>query len=415
MYNYIQGNTTQPEDVSAFVDHLVLISLMHKVDSVKEGYLSKPEVTSLELTKSAVICRALDKFLFPGALQDKGGCFHQLVSRYRVGIEHPVVFVLSLHDGLPHMPLLVSDIKLDKYEDAVTETVLYGHTIADEMTKQDMVIFGLPMTTAKVGLLLLYPGSDGNMACIEIDSKSLSQSASLFSALHHFVHLFLDKPSKQRTDPNATFMLECEGKHTSFNYKVVKCELDGCKRVHKFCGDGNEVKILQEVLVKVGLNCTLPNAKVIPLTDDEVYQRIDYTYIEGDNIPRHLRQFIMIIKTLGEIHKLGYVHGDIRRSNLIFCDDSETAHIIDYDLTAKEGTLYPVGYNTTAECVRHPNAKPSWKMDKIHDRYSLSMIITEYLSITNYYKKQRLSIIVKKLNQIDVTLFDIAAELAREC
>ena len=64
----------------------------------------------------------------------------------------------------------------------------------------------LPMTIERVGLLLLYPGSDGNMACIEIDSKPLSLSASLFSALYHFIHLFIEEPSKQRTHPNATFV-----------------------------------------------------------------------------------------------------------------------------------------------------------------------------------------------------------------
>ena len=50
-------------------------------------------------------------------------------------------------------------------------------------------------------------------------------------------------------------------------------------------------------------------------------------------------------KTLDKFHKLGYVHGDIRVANLIFCNDSMTAHIIDYDLTTKVGKKYPNDYN----------------------------------------------------------------------
>ena len=64
-----------------------------------------------------------------------------------MGVEHPDLFVLSLHESLPHMPLLISDMKLDKYKDAVKETALYSHTIAHGMTEQDVVMLGLPMMT----------------------------------------------------------------------------------------------------------------------------------------------------------------------------------------------------------------------------------------------------------------------------
>ena len=87
MYNYIQSNDTiqQPESVSAFVQDLGCISEMDTL-KVTEGYLCQPEVTSLELAKSSVVCLALDRFLFPGSLRVKGGCFHQLVSRHRMEV-----------------------------------------------------------------------------------------------------------------------------------------------------------------------------------------------------------------------------------------------------------------------------------------------------------------------------------------
>ena len=51
------------------------------------------------------------------------------------------------------------------------------------------------------------------------------------------------------------------------------------------------------------------------------------------------------MNALAKLHAEDYVHGDIRKENLLFRRNGINAWIIDFDLAGKEGTLYPSTYN----------------------------------------------------------------------
>ena len=82
---------------------------------------------------------------------------------------------------------------------------------------------------------------------------------------------------------------------------------------------------------------------------------------------------------LHKVHEQGFVHGDVRLSNIIFSGD--TSYLIDYDLARKEDKvegLYPAGYNRIPQ--RHPDAKAHLPMRKVHDRFSLAKIMKKYVT-----------------------------------
>ena len=39
-----------------------------------------------------------------------------------------------------------------------------------------------------------------------------------------------------------------------------------------------------------------------------------------------------------------YVHGDIKKENIVFNDDKDISYLIDFDLAKKEGGKYPEGF-----------------------------------------------------------------------
>ena len=102
--------------------------------------------------------------------------------------------------------------------------------------------------------------------------------------------------------------------------------------------DSNErvVKANIEVMQLAGIH---PSINYISL--DKRFFTIMYDYIEGDHKPTTLGQFRCILKMMDNIHKEGYVHGDIRLCNLVF--DKQDGYLIDYDLVGKDGlSQYPL-------------------------------------------------------------------------
>ena len=76
-----------------------------------------------------------------------------------------------------------------------------------------------------------------------------------------------------------------------------------------------------------------------------------------------------------------YVHGDIRKENLLFSsDDNMKAWMLDFDLAGEENTRYPEIYNAVGIEERHCGAKAKWKRKKVHDTYALSVILEHFYS-----------------------------------
>ena len=84
---------------------------------------------------------------------------------------------------------------------------------------------------------------------------------------------------------------------------------------------------------------------------------LQYSYISGSMAPSNVRQFAVIMKVLNDLHEKNYVHGDIRKENLLFGRNGGDAWILDFDLSQLEDTLYRPNYNACNIPERHGAAR----------------------------------------------------------
>jgi hypothetical protein len=75
-----------------------------------------------------------------------------------------------------------------------------------------------------------------------------------------------------------------------------------------------------------------------------------HSFHPGKHAASRTKQFVPIIDQLVELHKKGYVHGDIRAFNTVFSDEEDDqgnskGWLIDFDSGGKVGEAkYPIGY-----------------------------------------------------------------------
>ena len=133
--------------------------------------------------------------------------------------------------------------------------------------------------------------------------------------------------------------------------------------------------------------------------DEQVYA-FTYPYYKGSHSPTNIHQFYGILCMLEKLHSNGYVHGDVRPSNLVFDDEGQEGYLIDYDLCGRaDQDTYPFGY--CSYDIRHPDAKEGVLMSKSHDRHSLAKIIS------SHWKDGVALLIEQQLRQTAVSLQNI--------
>lgn len=115
------------------------------------------------------------------------------------------------------------------------------------------------------------------------------------------------------------------------------------------------------------------------LSSDGRFVSIEYDYIQGNHKPRSLKQFAGVTRMLHKVHQEGFVHGDVRLQNIVF--SSSESYLIDFDPAKREKSMYPEGYLTCTE--RHKDALAYAPVYKVHDRHSLSQVITDILVESN--------------------------------
>lgn len=121
-----------------------------------------------------------------------------------------------------------------------------------------------------------------------------------------------------------------------------------------------------------------------------------------------LKQAVMLLEILNELHQKYIVHGDIRRSNILFSIDS-CAYFIDFDLSGKENERYPECYNHIGIIERHPKAQAHNKRKKEHDIHSLYHVINSTAVHFTFAQKETLQKLKKEFS-----LDEIIAEM-KEC
>eukprot|EP00047_Mylnosiga_fluctuans_P013840 m.33676 g.33676 ORF g.33676 m.33676 type:complete len:287 (-) comp5132_c0_seq1:152-1012(-) len=101
-----------------------------------------------------------------------------------------------------------------------------------------------------------------------------------------------------------------------------------------------------------------------------------YPYIAGSHMASSSAQFLDIADGLMTLHNVGQCHGDVRGANMVF---GKRSHLIDYDLTAPFGSLYPLGYRVSlVDGARAPGVGPGVAMLPAHDWAALAAIMRQY-------------------------------------
>ena len=120
---------------------------------------------AMESFASAMLARALDRYIYDCAKSSEGAVFHQLCSRKRQNVagdaEARDISITSIIDSFPERPLLVCDFKKsdDDHETAVIETHGYGLTTFEAYcgSKASEVFLGLACTPHKYSLMMYRP------------------------------------------------------------------------------------------------------------------------------------------------------------------------------------------------------------------------------------------------------------------
>ena len=132
--------------------------------------------------------------------------------------------------------------------------------------------------------------------------------------------------------------------------------------------------------------------------------QICHAYLEGTHTPRSFKQFAGVLSMLDTLHKLNYVHGDIRKENIIFATNKCTSYLIDFELAKAEGSRYPSGYRYYKE-FRYQNAREHYPLWKEHDRYSLGCVMKDLCPNLLFQS------IITKVNNSSISLKDRIKEL----
>jgi len=133
---------------------------------------------------------------------------------------------------------------------------------------------------------------------------------------------------------NGVFPTSCNSEERVFCYNDT---------IYKIFNDSTSEMVLSpnvEAITAISDDYLL-NLKLESLSGDGQFQLLQYTFLPGSQSPRSLKQFLCILKVLQKLHKAGFVHSDIRLTNLIFHDSENKAWLIDFDLAGNEEMSYP--------------------------------------------------------------------------
>ena len=94
-------------------------------------------------------------------------------------------------------------------------------------------------------------------------------------------------------------------------------------RVHKLFLSWEYAIPNQHVIELVCGNCRLKNVTTSLVDTAGKYFCLSYDFIDGTHEPKDLRQFENIFLALDDLHKNGYVHGDVQLKNMLFTEDKK--------------------------------------------------------------------------------------------
>ena len=105
-----------------------------------------------------------------------------------------------------------------------------------------------------------------------------------------------------------------------------------------------------------------------------------------------MKEFVGVVKQLSEMHKYGFVHGDIRLANMVFPKGGESC-LIDFDFVGMHNhNIYASSYNYDLN-ERCSVALPKSRMQMEHDRFALEYIIRTHVVPRSNKKRKILSML----------------------
>ena len=127
-----------------------------------------------------------------------------------------------------------------------------------------------------------------------------------------------------------------------------------------------------------GLNCEEVKklAKGTPCALEHWFWIVEYEFLEPTSEVT-VGHFRVLFKALAALHTKGYVHRDVRETNVVFLRGG-VAKLIDFDFLARIGTKY-FGTFRADLFERHPGAMPDQPATTEHDMHALSRIMLSYV------------------------------------
>lgn len=379
--NGIQSEVSQ-EKLKNVCDHLQLVEIM---SNARRGYFAG---TVREETYTSLISFWIQDFLGIANLC----CLHQLPSGNGSSNFKPdthIVKIIVKDNTIDLFTILINNFKLASNEQATIQSHAYAVHTFEKNHGECSLIIGLPMTREEI-TLWVYLAFNEKLLAIKIASVNYCNDRQglkrLMCVLYGCVHSLAEKRITSN-NPKLLTLKCCEGNHRVMSGNCVICETT--KKVTK----------MYDIIEKPYLK---PNVDLIQASDIQLKTfckgriiYLQYKYVEGNHQPPNLRAIVDIIKNLNRIHQAGFVHGDIRRSNIVY--GSNTGTFIDFDFAAKEGSLYPELYSPFVE-ERAKDATKNSAMLKLHDRIALfNAIFSSYVYLTDFqYSILRNLLLLKK-------------------
>lgn len=287
----------------------------------------------------------------------------------------------------------VSDLKLSDLDISVKESALYGKFASMKKDRKGCnLVIGLAATCSTASLWL-YVMAKKKLWAIPILKYFTPWDHVVLATLCTGLRFLAKNPLHYSVIKHPTPFKEDHLQPLKTGLKN-RTYLTNENEVLKIFDDQDEVvKGNTDILILAGVNATTN----IISTDKSPYSK-------GNHSPTNLCQFRGIIAMLNNLHSKGYVHGDIRLSNLVFDNTGNSGYLIDYDLSREmsPNSVYPPGY--LEDKIRHDHAKTGNLMCHSHDRHSFSIIISE--CFRNDPAASKLS----KMLQSDMTLESILQE-----
>ncbi len=355
------------------------------------GVRSKLKICSAEITYTSLYSRALDNFLFSEDFCEEGASLHQFPSRIRTDdtgkdnkqtIERADITVVSLPNLVP---IMCSDIKIDDddFNLSVRETLLYGVNCAAVQSGPYKwpLLLGMPGTPSYTILQVYRPIPDQFWRSTILKSPFRPGPYPYDEAF--LCTLFVGVWYLLSLDPDVDYVdtpPECYCPLKDVKYEVVSKNKpwivkqgDKCLKIFDKTNGWSSDSDRLELLNKIGLSYECQY-----LSDDLMLFMIVRDFIVGRTKPpkdSDIAIFKGALQCLKKVHEQRYIHGYVRRSNIIFTADG-TSHLINFDWVNTSGSKYPPSYGKRPSLERHPKALCGKPMKKEHDVHSMKYIMS---------------------------------------